>query len=69
MTISIHSSEFIRPDQTMSSTSQALSAASRDPFDFTDAPAGDWLPALESEYSYHESDVYEHSDPLIDVDG
>jgi hypothetical protein len=57
-----------RPDQTMSSNSEALSTASRDPFDFTDAPPGDWLPALESEYSYHESDVYEHSDPLMEVE-
>lgn len=42
--------------------------AAEDPFDFTDAPPGDWLPALESSHSYNEDDNYEVSDPLMDAE-
>ena len=52
----------------MSSTSKTVSAVSRDPFDFLDAPAGDWLQAMESEHSYHESDNFEVSDPLMSAE-
>ena len=52
----------------MSSTTATASAVSRDPFDFTNAPAKDWLPAIKSEHSYHESLDYEISDPLLQAE-
>ena len=41
---------------------------SRDPFEFLEGPAGDWLNEVESEHSYHESDNFEVSDPLMSVE-
>ena len=52
----------------MSSTSRTVLAVSRDPFEFLEAPAGDWLNEIESEHSYHESDNFEVSDPLMSVE-
>ena len=52
----------------MSSMSKTMSGVSRDPFAFADASPGDWLPALESEHSYHESDNFEVSDPLLEAE-